>query len=260
LKGGQISLTRRLNTDSGSLILKQSRGAPPDMYALEAESLRVLRGAGLRAPDVLAVSPDYLLLEDVGNVPRESIDWEALGRAIARLHQNHNTRVGFDHDNYLGLLPQLNGWMEDGYAFFAEQRVLRYLREPLCQQTLTAEDQRRIERLMARLPDLIPPQPASLLHGDLWSENILADRDGVPTVIDPAVYYGWAEAELAMVRQCGGVPDAFYAAYNEVNPLQEGWWERLEILYIREDLSVIAHFGNWEPTLQRIRALLDRYV
>src|SRR6187399_3038341 len=70
LNGGMISLTRRLNTRSGvSLILKQSRQAPPDMYALEAEGLRVLKDAGLRTPDVLAVSPDYLLLEDVGSAP-----------------------------------------------------------------------------------------------------------------------------------------------------------------------------------------------
>ena len=88
----------------------------------------------------------------------------------------------------------------------------------------------------------------------------VSDRKGVPTVIDPAVYYGWAEEELALVRQCGGVPDAFYAAYNEVNPLADGWWERLEILYIREDLSVIAHLGDVGIAHQRIRALLDKFI
>jgi fructosamine-3-kinase len=222
--------------------------------------LRVLKDAGLRTPDVLAVSADYLLMEDVGGAPRDEIDWEALGHAIARLHRHHSDRFGFDHDNYLGLLPHLNAWREDGYAFFAEQRVLRYLPLPLCQQVLTVEDRQRIERLMARLPQLIPAQPASLLHGDLWRENILSDRSGVPTVIDPAVYYGWAEAELAMARQCGGIPDTFYAAYNEVNPLAEGWWERLEILYIREYLSMVAHLGNWGDMLQRIRALLDKFA
>ena len=61
-------------------------------------------------------------------------------------------------------------------------------------------------------------------------------------------------------RQCGGVPDAFFAAYNEVNPLQEGWWERLEILYIREYLSVIAHLGDYGDIVPRLRALLDKFA
>ncbi|MBI1258085.1 MAG: phosphotransferase [Chloroflexi bacterium] len=262
LKGGAVNLTRRLTTHAQTtLILKESADPAPDLYPCEAMSLRTLRAAGLHTPEVLAVGADFLLLDDVGGEALDDSGWERLGRAIASLHLHTNERFGFEQDNYLGLLRQYNPWTDDGHEFFAKYRILRYLSVPVCEQTLTAEDRYRLERLAQRLPELIPVQPASLLHGDLWHANTLLSRTGEPVVLDPAVYYGWAEAELSMVRQCGGVPQVFFDAYNEVNPLTEGWWERLEILYVREILSVIAHFGDYgNVTLAKLRAVLDKFA
>ena len=89
---------------------------------------------------------------------------------------------------------------------------------------------------------------------------MLVDRQGVPSVIDPAVHYGWAEAELSMTRQYGNVPRRFYDAYIEVNPLTEGWWERLELLSIRQLMAVIAVFGNQYNTVQQLRDLFDKFA
>jgi len=262
IKGGAVNLTRRLTTHSGmTLILKESPDPAPDLYPCEALSLQALREAGVNTPEVLAVGADFLLLSDLGSTPMSEISWEALGRAIAHLHLHTNDRFGFEQNNYLGLLPQINTWTSDGHEFFAKYRILRYLDVPLCEQTLTAEDRYKLERLASRLPELIPVQPASLLHGDLWYANVLLDQRGQPAVIDPAVYYGWAEAELSMLRQCGNVPQIFYDAYNEVNPLADDWWDRLEILYVRETLSMIAHFGDYgNHTLAKLRALLDKFA
>ena len=262
LKGGAVNQTRRLTTNSQTtLILKGSENPPADLYPCEALSLRTLRAAGLRTPAVLAVGADFLLLDDLGSTPLGDAAWEELGRAIAHLHKHLNEQFGFEQNNYLGLLRQHNPWTDDGHDFFARYRILRYLNVPLCEQTLTAEDRHRLERLASRLPELIPAQPASLLHGDLWHANTLLSQDDEPAVIDPAVYYGWAEAELSMVRQCGGVPQVFFDAYNEVNPLEVGWWDRLEILYIREILSMIAHFGDYgNVTLAKLRAVLDKFA
>jgi fructosamine-3-kinase len=262
LTGGAANLTRRLTTTSqATLILKGSENPPADLYTCEALSLRTLRAAHLHTPEVLAVGADFLLLKDLGSRPMDDASWEALGRAIAQVHKHINEQFGFEQDNYLGLLRQYNPWTDDGYEFFAKYRILRYLDVPLCEQTLTAEDRQRLERLAARLPQLIPEQPASLLHGDLWYANVVMDAEGQPAVLDPAVYYGWAEAELSMVRQCGGVPMRFFEAYNEVNPLNDGWWDRLEILYVREILSMIAHFGDYgNVTLAKLRAVLDKFA
>lgn len=261
LKGGAISSTHRLVTATKvPLILKQSRQAPPALYARERDGLQTLRAAThLRVPVVYAVGPTFLLLEDLGTAPPQAQYWEAFGHALALQHQQTNPYFGFAHDNYLGLLPQHNPWMADGHAFFAQHRVLRYLDTPLCQHSLTVQDQQALERFAARLRDLVPAQPASLLHGDLWKENMAVGPQGEPAMIDPAVYYGWPEAELSMVRQYPGVPDTFFAAYREIHPLIDGWMERLELLFIREWLSIIAHFGNRHGTVEKVRALLVKY-
>jgi fructosamine-3-kinase len=274
LNGGAISLTRRLTTSSGErVVVKQSTQAPADLYTLEAEGLRVLREAGLRVPAVFGATADYLLLEDLATPEGAEIDWEALGRAFGSLHLHHGERFGFHHDNYLGLLPHHNGWMTDGHEFFAQNRILNFLPEPHCQTVFTVEELGRIERLAAKLPEIMPVQPPSLLHGDFWVVdrdgvtfgNVVVDSTGTPALVDPAVYYGWAEAELGMFHQYGGTPDSpFYAAYLEVNPLEDGWEERLPLMGIREWLSVVAHMGpEHDMTVNAARAvreLCDRYL
>jgi fructosamine-3-kinase len=223
--------------------------------------LNALREAGMRTPNVLAVGDDFLLLEDLGPQTNRTPDWEVLGRAVAKQHQHTNKRFGFVNDNYLGPLPQINTWMEDGHAFFGQHRVLRYLSEPLCEQALTPQDRQDLEHLVKRLPELVPVQPPSLLHGDLWHTNMLVDAQGVPAVIDPAVYYGWPEADLSMTAQYGKdkVPLIFYEAYNEVNPLAPGWQERLELLTIRQCMAVLAFFGNAFNTLEELRGVIAKF-
>jgi fructosamine-3-kinase len=259
LTGGHVNRADRITTSSkASFILKQNASAPDRLFECEADGLELLRQAGMRTPKVWAVGDDYLLLEDLGSHSDEP-DWAAFGRMIARQHQHTSDTFGLAYDNYLGPLPQINTQTTDGWAFFGQHRVLRYLPEPLCEQSLTPEDRKRVERLVARLPALVPEQPACLLHGDLWHTNMMVDREGVPSLIDPAVNYGWAEAELSMTRQYGKVPRAFFDAYVEVRPLAEGWWERLELLYLRQIMAVLAFFGNQYNTVQELRGVLDTF-
>ena len=259
VSGGYVNRTCRITTSSqASFILKQNAASPDRLFECEAAGLETLSQARMRTPKVWAVGADYLLLEDLGSHSDEP-DWAQFGRMIARQHQHTSDTFGLAYDNYLGPLPQINTQTTDGWAFFGERRVLRYLPEPRCEESLTPEDRRRVERLVARLPDLIPEQPACLLHGDLWHTNMMVDSAGVPSLIDPAVNYGWAEAELSMTRQYGKVPRAFFDAYNELNPLAEGWWERLELLYLRQIMAVLAFFGDQYNTVQELRGLLDKF-
>jgi len=260
--GGMISVVHRLHLSTGrSLILKLGRGTPPRMYEMEADGLQALRVAGaLRVPAVHRWGERFLLLEDLGAREAGPGYWEAFGHAVATQHTScTSAQFGYAHDNYLGQLPQINTPTDDGHQFFAQHRLLRYLDEPLTQTTLTAADRARLERIAARLRDLIPAQPASLLHGDLWFANMLVGPDGEPAVVDPGVGYGWAEAELSMTMLCGRVPDEFFDAYREINPLQPGWRERFEILHLREHLSMIAHFGNRFGSADRLRDTLAKY-
>jgi fructosamine-3-kinase len=94
------------------------------------------------------------------------------------------------------------------------------------------------------LCELVPEQPASLLHGDLWSGNAITDDRGSPAIIDPAAYYGWAEADLAMTALFGGFADRFYSAYMETRPLSSGWRERFGLYNLYHLLNHLNLFGR----------------
>jgi fructosamine-3-kinase len=154
-------------------------------------------------------------------------------------------RFGWPSDGWLGTLRQVNTWNADGHEFFAEHRLLRYLTEPPAEQALTADDRHAVERLCARLPELVPPMPAVLTHGDLWTGNLVSQPGGRITVIDPAVSYTWAEVDLSMLWGNPRPPasDRFFAVYQELNPSPPGWMDRMPVLHLRELLSSVAHFG-----------------
>ncbi len=258
--GGCINNGARLVTEDGaSFFLKTNSRAPADMFAREAEGLEALRTPdGPRLPRVFLVGEDFLLLEDLAPAAPRSDYWPTFGRQLAALHNHIGERFGFAHDNYIGSTPQPNPWTEDGYAFFAEQR-LGYQARLACQRgLLSAEDARRVERLSARLPELIPVQPASLIHGDLWRGNAISDEEGSPALIDPAVYYGWAEAELAMTALFGGFPEAFYRAYNEVRPLEPGYRDRFPLYNLYHLLNHLNLFGS--GYLGQVQAVLRRFA
>lgn len=260
LSGGMNAVATRLRCPTGESVVIKT-GLSGDIWRVEAAGLNGLRVTGGPAiPEVLAVGEAFLLLQDFpAPVPEDGVFWENLARQLSALHSVHGAAFGYDSDNFLGTLPQRNDWNVDGWRFFAENRLLRYLDEPLCLQTLTSADRRGMERLCERLPDLVPAQPPSLLHGDIWRMNIVAADSQTPGVIDPAPYYAWAEVDVSMMAGCGGVPQRFFDAYCEARPLQEGWRERLELLNLREYLSGIAHFGDQYDTMKVIRMILAKF-
>jgi fructosamine-3-kinase len=113
------------------------------------------------------------------------------------MHRVRGERFGWHRDGWLGLLPQHNAWSTDGYEFYAQHRLLRYLPEPGVRAVLDEKQRAAIERISSRLADLIPPMPPVLTHGDLVSGNMLATPDGRAALIDPAASYGWPTAPAA---------------------------------------------------------------
>jgi protein-ribulosamine 3-kinase len=257
--GGCIHHGARLITSSGaSFFLKQNRSVPPDLFAREAEGLEALKGTGGPAvPAPLLVGESFLLLEDLKPAAPRRGYWEDFGRQLAGLHLHTADRFGFEHDNYIGSTPQPNGWLEDGHRFFAERRLVFQAALAERKGLLARADAEGVEQLALRLQELVPAQPASLLHGDLWSGNALADSTGSPALIDPAAYYGWAEADLAMTALFGGFPESFYRAYQEARPLEEGWRQRFPIYNLYHLLNHLNLFGT--GYLGQVKEVLRMY-
>lgn len=258
--GGCINNGLLLHTTSGvSFFLKTNRHVPADMFACEADGLESLRVAdGPRVPQPYLHGTDFLLLEDLAPAPRCPDYWLVFGRKLAAMHNHTGPQFGFEHDNYIGSTPQPNPWTDDGYGFFAEQRLLFQARLAQGRGLIGREEIHMVENLVARLEELVPSQPASLVHGDLWTGNAMTDESGYPAIIDPAAHYGWAEAELAMTTLFGSFEDRFYQAYQEVRPLEPGFRGRFQIYNLYHLLNHVNLFGR--GYLGQVRAILRRFA
>lgn len=250
--------TRR---DAAPVFVKAFADAPADdVFAAEAEGLAALRElGGMAAPEVILADRELLVLSVLRPRPRSETFWEEFAYALARLHTSTiHPRFGWHRDNWLGRCRQINTWHDDGFAFFAQHRLLRWLDRPRVTAALDREDRTALERLCDRLPDLLPDRPACLTHGDLWAQNVLATPDGRPALIDPAVSYMWAEVDLAHVWSTSPPPEArrFFDVYAELTGLDRDWPTRMPIIQLRQHLAVLAQFDDDWGAGDQIRVTL----
>ncbi|CAM5386613.1 MULTISPECIES: fructosamine kinase family protein [Streptomyces] len=231
-----------------------------DAFAAEAEGLTMLREAGgVVTPEIILADRDLLVLSVLRPRPGAEDFWEQFAHALAHLHTTTRyPRFGWHRDNWLGRRRQANAWDDDGFAFFAQHRLLRWLGEHRVQEALDAADRAALERLCDRLPELLPVRPACLTHGDLWAQNVMATPDGRPALIDPAVSYMWAEVDLAHLWTTAPPPEAhvFFGLYAELTGLDRDWRERMPILQLRQHLAVIAQFDPDWGAADLVRATL----
>lgn len=260
--GGQAAtagLARR--TDGSTVFVKAFDEAPSaDAFATEAEGLEALRAlGGVMTPDVVLVTADLLVLQVLRPRPQDECFWERLAHALARLHTTTtHPRFGWHDDGWLGRRRQVNTWEDDGFTFFANHRLLRWLGEPRVDAALGADGRDALERLCDRLPELLPERPACLTHGDLWMQNVLATAGGEPALIDPAVSYTWAEVDLAHLWTTAPPPEsrACFDLYAELTGLDAGWRERMPLIQLRQHLAVIAQFDDDWGAGDLVRATL----
>jgi protein-ribulosamine 3-kinase len=163
---------------------------------------------------------------------------------------------GLEEDNYMGALPQDNTPAADWVDFFIQRRLEPQIRSAIDAGLIDSSILGHFRRLYARLPDFFPPEPPSLLHGDLWSGNFLCDTAGQPVLIDPAVYFGHRHMDLAMTTLFGGFEPAFYGAYNDIYPFPKNYLQQWEIanlypLLIHLNLFGLSYKGNILHTIRR---------
>ena len=260
ISGGCINNGITLRSESGeAFFLKTNYNNPDDMFRREEEGLLALRvDDGPIVPEPFLSGDHFLLLEFLSPAPRIENYWSEFGKRLAALHRHTNPLFGFQHDNYIGSTFQPNPWTIDGVEFFNKHRLRYQAHLAMRKGLLDQSDVKRVETIASRLRDLVPEQPASLLHGDLWSGNAISDADGAPAIIDPAAHFGWAEAELAMTALFGAFPKIFYDSYQEINPLDPGFESRYPIYNLYHLLNHLNIFGG--GYLGQVKVILRKYA
>ncbi|MBK8492038.1 MAG: fructosamine kinase family protein [Saprospirales bacterium] len=263
LGGGDISTSRLLKSERGSFFLKYQDGPEADrLLETEAQGLDLLRDhSPIRIPDVLSQGSSdgyaYLLLEYYEPGWANEAFWESFGAGLAQLHRNSAPQFGLHFDNFIGNLPQSNGFMDNWTDFYRDRRLAPQARLAHSKGLLHSSDLDQLERLYNRLPELMPVEAPALIHGDLWSGNYLVSKAQDPVLIDPSVSFAHREMDLAMSRLFSGFDWRFYRSYEAAFPLSPGFEARLPIYQLYYLLVHLNLFG--ESYLGSVREILGRY-
>lgn len=276
VSGGCIHDGKRLELSNGLVLFcKRNSSADHRIFQAEHSGLLCLRSIALRSngphvprvyAELIVPGDQFLLMEWIETGSRKSISEVDFGRELAALHREQPLfrdigfetdssaahaggeavrQFGFSMDNYIGTTPQPNQWNDSWSDFFGQKR-LQYLYEIVRRRgLLDSGEDRKFERIIKRLPELLPePEHPSVLHGDLWSGNVMHDRNGKAVLIDPAVYLGHHEADLALLELFGKPGWAFFRAYKDEFMLDAGYSQRRELYNLYHLLNHLYIFGT----------------
>jgi fructosamine-3-kinase len=253
--GGCINNAIKINTNKGDFFVKWNTNSKANMFQTEYNGLKVLKDTNtIRIPNVLCFDDDFLILEFIPPSNPNNAFWEVFGQKLALMHKQTHSKFGLDFDNYIGSLYQDNTQNKNWTEFFIQNRLQAQLSIGNFSGTLLSD----FDKLFQKLPNLFPNEKPALLHGDLWSGNFLAKNGDTPMLIDPAIYYGNREMDIAMSKLFGGFNSDFYFAYNESHPLENGWEERIQICNLYPLLVHVNLFGG--AYINQVKNILSYYV
>ena len=254
VSGGCINNALKLQTNNGAFFAKWNENQKDDMFQIESEGLKCLKKAGIYVPEVIAFDRNLLILEFIYSSNPDAYFWENFGRNLARMHLYQAEKFGLDYDNYIGTLKQLNTKKEDWVDFFIHNRLM----PQLATDNFPVSIKNNFEKLFVKLPNLIPKEFPSLIHGDLWNGNFLIHDNSQPVFVDPAIYFGNREMDIAMSQLFGNFHPDFYSSYDEVFPFQKGWKERTNLCNLYPLLVHVNLFGR--GYLNQVKNILSYYV
>ncbi len=244
--GGCIANSGIVTMQSGKkYFLKQ--GFANRMFECEANGLKEIKKSGvIKVPEVILVDADFLLLEVIESGYKSSSAMFQFGCEFAQLHQFKGVSYGFYEDNYIGSTAQVNSVLSTWEDFYFENRLkFQYkLAEKNGYTTPELKDKfLNIENKLSMILSGSEEEPV-LLHGDLWGGNYMIDKEGRAILIDPAVYYGHREVDLAMTKLFGGFSSEFYDGYKQILPLKDGYEYRENIYLLYHVLNHLNIFGT----------------
>lgn len=272
ISGGDINQAYRLSLQDGThIFMKANEKQNERFFTAEAAGLAAIAQSGaVGTPRVICSGTEegsggfsFLLMEYIQGTGRNRHYWETFAHELAALHRaategfTEGGKYGFVQDNFIGRREQKNTVYDSWIGFFRDCRLEPQLRQ--AEQYFSASDLQRADRLLSHLDEwLSEPERPSLLHGDLWSGNVITGNDGKAWVIDPAVYVGHAEADLAMTELFGGFPRGFYDAYREAGNLQPGYERRRDLYNLYQLLNHLNMFGA--SYYSSVRRILEEYT
>ena len=260
--GGDISKTYKIESSRHSYFLKLNNKNALQMFKTEANALELISNTkAIKAPKVYNYgtfeNTAYLLLEYIEKKTPAPIDFENLGLHLSKLHQCTSNNFGFNKDNFIGNLPQSNNKHRSWTEFYAIERLSPQIELAKQNYLLSANECPTYNRIIQTLEPLFNNIKPSLLHGDLWSGNYLISRDGIPYLIDPAIYYGHSEVDIAMSKLFGGFGNKFYESYFNCIPQDEHTPIRIKIYQLYYLLVHLNLFGI--SYYQSVISILKKY-
>ena len=248
--GGCINSAGSIETTKSEYFVKWNKaGQFPGMFKAEFEGLQHLAvNTELHIPRPIVYGETeehtFLVMENIQTTARADSYWQALASGLISIHRASDAQFGLDTDNYIGSLPQANTLEETWPEFFVLHRLTPQLKLAFDSGKMSRSSISALDTLTTRLPAMIPEEIPSLLHGDLWGGNLITGGSGEPVLIDPAIYYGHREMDLAFTRMFGGFGEEFYEAYDDLWPLEPGFEERVDLHNLYPLLVHVNLFGG----------------
>lgn len=261
MSGGDISSVHKIETEKNNYVLKSNNSAQAlQMFDAERKGLELLNSADkIKTPQIIDVgskdNSSYILMEYVPARRGNNLDMNNFGQALAELHSKTPKDFGLDHSNFIGSLPQYNLRNNTWSEFYVTQRLLPQIK--MATDTGLLKGKYSESKMLDLLNQVAGNVSPSLLHGDLWSGNYLISMNGDPYLIDPAVYYGHNEVDIAMSRLFGGFEQTFYEAYHEILPITDGYYESMDIYQLYYLLVHLNLFGS--SYASSVNRILMRY-
>ena len=263
LSGGDINEVYKINCTLGKFVIKHNSCQRfPKMFHKEANGLHMLRKGGLKTPAVIDhfeyEDDQFLILEFIKEEKAENNFWIEFANSLAKIHRKSNALFGLDHNNYIGSLDQQNDPMSSWEEFFISRRLKPLVKIAFDNGLMARKHLADFNHFYRVFSELLPVETPSLLHGDLWSGNLLCGLGQQAVFIDPAVYYGHREVDIAMTKMFGGFDQVYLDHYQDCFPLEKGWEERVSIHNLYPRLVHLVLFGR--SYLSGIENVIQRYT
>jgi fructosamine-3-kinase len=262
--GGSINDTYCVQAvDDSSFFLKVNSSTKyPKLFQKEKTGLEFLNSQKkLRLPSVIVCDEfdnyQILVIEWIRHGLKTENFWKQFGEQLASLHHVTAPSFGFEEDNYMGALPQVNDRHDSWVGFFVHCRLQPQVEMARKNRLLELRHLKAFKGLYKHMGSLFDDEQPSLLHGDLWSGNFICGENSEPVLIDPAVYFGHRSMDLAMTTLFGGFEKPFYESYNYHFPFPKNYREQWDVCNLYPLLIHLNLFGG--GYLGQIEGILSQF-